>query len=387
MIKSRPSLALAALTVAGAASASPSSRGAPSGPFAPQTLPFTVSATDGVSIVGQVDLPATSSTAAVVILVPGSGAHDRDMLYGRSGTARDKAFKDLAERFTARGLAAVRFDKRGVRFGVEGAERYDKSALVTNTTSAQRDDVRVLYDWARSPKGLGARCVVFFAHSEGMAHLGRLAASGAPAPDGVVGMGALMESPQSVLRWQMAERTAYSIEAMDADHDGVTTNDEVRANWMNTPAGTDKVEDVLNPDGAWTTEAVAKLKARDLAAYETEKDKALAAEDAAPFPDANRPAGPYQWWKSWFTDSTPVAVNLARWRTRFQLHYGGIDSQTNAARQAAAAFSALGADLVTITLHPGLGHGLGRHPAIGPIEAAIADQIADEAAAACAPKA
>jgi hypothetical protein len=211
-----------------------------------------------------------------------------------------------------------------------------------------------------------------------MLHLGRMAASGAPAPAAVIGIGALMESPQAVLHWQMAEREAQSIASLDGNHDGIVTNDEVRAGWLATPAGLLPIEDALSPSGQWTAADVDALRARRQAAYDEAKRNALATPDTAPYPDANFVIGPYQWWKSWFTDTTPNAQNLARWNTRFHLHYGSIDSQTNAARQQAAARAAL--RKLDITVHPGVGHALGRHSALGPMEESIADLIARQAA-------
>ena len=66
------------------------------------------------------------------------------------------------------------------------------------------------------------------------------------------------------------------------------------------------------------------------------------------------------------------------------LHYGEIDSQVREARQKAAAEGVLAPGQATFISHPDRGHSLGVETLMGPIDEAIADQIADEAAAGCA---
>lgn len=342
--------------------------------------PFELTSADGTKLQGEVDMPASPNGVAV-IFSSGSGIFDRDMFFGNSGTPRDLVFKDLGARMAARGVMAVRADRRGARYGLRGPEQIDPKLTITATTKAQVDDIGAIYDWVRSPRGLGARRVAFLVHSEGTLHIGRLAASGAPAPAAVIGIGSLMESPKDVLHWQMAERLPTSIESLDRDGDTVITNDEIRAGWEMTPGAAGGLDAMLNPAGRWTDTDLQALRVKQQAFYEEQMRDAFAHADNAPYPNAETVVGPYQWWKSWFTDSTPNAVNLARWDTSFHFHYGAIDSQTNAPRQQAAARAALSPAKLEITVHPGVGHALGRHPALGPVEEHIADLIAEQAAA------
>ena len=346
----------------------------------PEARPFEVVSADGVRLSGQVDLP-TKPSGTAVIFASGSGLFDRDMVYGRSGTPRDRVFKDLAARLVAHGAMAVRHDRRGVRFGVEGPGRIDNALTVTTTTRVQVEDLAAVYAWTRAPEGLGARRVVFLAHSEGTLHVGRLAASGAPAPLRVVGMGALMESPASVLHWRMVEREIEAIARLDADGDGVVSNAEIEAGWRRTPAAHSTLEDMLSPEGAWTSARLEALRARRQAAYDEARREALATPDDRPYPGPDLVAGPYQWWKSWFTDETPNARNLAAWpETEIVAHYGAIDSQTSPRRQTDAAFAALPSSRLSVTVHPGTGHALGEDAAFGPMDDAIANAVADAAA-------
>lgn len=348
----------------------------------PAARVFAVPSADGTVIHGQADRPDFAPAGAVV-MVAGTGGFDRDVEFSRDRASRP-VFLDLSERLTARGVAVVRYDKRGVRHGATGAARIDTAEIVTATTDAQRDDLAAVHDWTRSEAGLGARCVVLFGHSEGMVHIGRLAASGAPAPAAVVGMGALLADPAANLRWNLAERDAWSLRAMDADGDGITTNDEVRAGFAASPAAANgAIDPYLHPSGAWSTADIDRLEAAWAAAYPQMRDATLATDDAAPWPSADAPAGNMQWWKSWYTDVTPVAANLALWGAPVTVHLGDRDSQTHAPLQRAAGETHLGGRL-TFRLHAGVGHTLGAHPTYGPIRDDLAEALADDIASALA---
>lgn len=363
-------LGLAALLIPGAAQAQ-------------ETRPFEVASADGVAVHGQADIPAEPNGVAVV-MVWGSGAFDRDVRLGRTGTDRDLLFRDIAQRLNAHGVTAVRFDRRGIRHGQTGMAAIDGPVAMTATTEAVRDDLAAVYDWTRAEDGLGARCVVLFGHSEGMAHIGRLASSGAPAPDLVLGMGALMQSPVEVVRWQSTGRDVHSLALMDADGDGTTTNAEVEANWRSTPSSVfNRLDLLLAPDGAWTAEDLEAVRTAQTRLYETTREQALAQADDAPYPSALTRFAPYQWWKSWFLDETPIAERLAAWETPVRLHYGERDSQTVAGLQIAAARAALPEARLSAEVHAGRGHSLGDDVLMGPIDPELADRLAREAAAAC----
>lgn len=344
--------------------------------------PFSVTSADGTAINGQADLPDTRTRAAV-IFVAGTGLFDRDARFGRSGTPRDLVFADLAQRVNARGLAAVRYDRRGIRYGAPPAEMLDAAVSGTSTTTSQREDLAAVYDWTRARSGLNARCIVLFAHSEGLLHVARLAESGAREPVAVIAMGGLLESPATVVRWQLAGRDTYSLQRMDANGDGHVTNAEVEANLPNTPSSwADTAAPFLQPDGEWSPEEIAQVSTVQTAIYEQARAASLAVDDNAPYPNAATPMARYSWWKSWFTDETPTAQLLSRWRVPMIFHYGDKDSQTNYERQREAAGDLFG-DRATFITHPGRGHSLGEHALLGPIDEAIADQIAAEAAQAC----
>lgn len=342
---------------------------------------FEVSSRDGTRIHGQVDLPASARRAAIV-MVAGTGLFDRDVKFARSGTEADKLFKDLGQRFAARGIAAVRYDRRGVRFGQPAASRLDPLISGSSTVATQREDLAAVYNWASRRDGLGAKCVILFGHSEGTLHIARLAASGARAPLGVIGVGAVAASPQAVIRWQISKRDAFSLRAMDVNRDGKTTAAEVDAHWRQTPSSAfDVLAPLLPPDGeAWTSEKIAQVETVQAAMYEQAAAAALKLDDAQPYPNSATPMGKNSWWKSWFVEDIPAAKLLAQWkRIPIYLHWGSIDSQTAPSLNEPVARQWLG-PRATLIVHPRLGHSLGTHALYGPMDPKAAEHIADEAA-------
>jgi len=340
----------------------------------PSSSEFTLAARDGVELHGVVDKPS-GKPIATVVMSSGTGLFDRDVRFGRTGTDRDLIFKDLSQKLTAAGLQVVRFDRRGVNYrNLQNPVDWKIAGQVTN--ASLRDDLGTVYDWVRSHDGLQATCVVVLGHSEGMATIGRLAQTGRPAPDLLVGFGALMESPQSVLEWQMAGRDVTSLEKMDVDHNGVITNEEVKAHWRETPSSAfDMLEPFLNPAGSWDRAAIARVGSAQLEVYRKMKEEVLATEDSAPYPNAQRPMAAYSWWKSWFTDDVPIAKRLRDWPTKVILFYGDRDSQTPADRQIPVAREYLG-DKIDITILKGLGHGLSEHALFGPIDENAGNRVA-----------
>lgn len=326
----------------------------------------------------QAQLDAADRGRGVVILVPGTGVFDRDVRFGRSGGAGDLVFKDLAGRLNAAGVATLRFDAPGVIYGQAGTP--DRAQLSRRTTTSMRDEVGAIYSWLQSKAGVRAGCIAFVTHSEGVLHVARLAASGAPAPGGVFAVGAPMGSPKDGVIWQMTERDAASIEAMDANGDGVVSNDEVRAGWTKTRSSVfGMLEPLLNAKGGWTAQDVQALKARQAALYETQRTAALSHADSEPFPSADRAVGSYQWWKSFFLDEAETATRLKSWKTRFKLYYGERDSQLVPDVQRKIAERTLG-EGVKSTTYSDVGHTLGTEVLMGPMRADIADQIAVDVA-------
>lgn len=356
------------------------SRGTPEAPASePVTAPgdaggtelFTVVSADGTQIIGQVDRPTGAENGGpVVVMVAGTGLFNRDVDFGRSGTLRDAVFADLSAWFSAVGIATVRYDRRGVRYKPGDGQVLDKAVSGTSTVETQRDDLSAVYNLARRESA----CVALLGHSEGAQHIANLVVTGAPAPDMVVGIGAPLQAPADVFKWQSAERDAFSLRMMDADGDGTTTNDEVRANLETTPsAAYGMIAPFLHPDGEWTPEALDQLVVTQASLFETGKAQAFAMDPDAPFPDANTPMAKCSWWQNWYTEDVPAAEKLAVWDVPMLFYYGNSDSQVRYEFQQPAAGEALGGR-AEIHILPGLGHALGDDVLYGPMDEAAADR-------------
>ncbi len=121
----------------------------------------------------------------MVIIIPGSGPTDRngDNPAGVAGAV----YRQLAEQLTARGIATLRIDKRGM-FG-------SRAAIANANAVTIADYAADAHAWAKAARAAtGARCVWLLGHSEGglvaRCRVGRGRASVIADADFVMGEGA-----------------------------------------------------------------------------------------------------------------------------------------------------------------------------------------------------
>ena len=259
--------------------------------------PFTVTSKDGTAIHGQIDLPAGSAPPfPIVVMVHGTGLFDRDVAFGQSGSERDKVFADLSRRFTDTGIAVARYDRRGVRHIPLDGAKFNWPVAATCSVETQRDDLASVYAYARQETGGEAACTILLGHSEGMAHIARLAETDAIPPAVIVGIGAPLQSPADVFVWQATQRDAFSLRMMDRDGDGRVTDAEVKVNWRTTPSAVFNVEaPFLHPAGVWTPTDLETLIQTQTKLFEAGKLAVLAMDDHAPYPDDKTPMAEYIW--------------------------------------------------------------------------------------------
>ena len=107
-----------------------------------------------IDLAGTITLPDSAGTFPAVILVHGSGPHDRnETILGH------KPFFVLADYLTKNGIAVLRYDKRGV-----GESKGD---FATALTSDFADDAAAAVDFLRTRKEIDKKCIGIIGHSEG----------------------------------------------------------------------------------------------------------------------------------------------------------------------------------------------------------------------------
>lgn len=138
---------------------------------APREVPVAFAAPGGPALAGTLTLPAGPGPHPAAVLVGGFGPSDRD---GAVGVIGRRAYGDWARALAARGVAVLRYDKRGI-----GASRgpdlawLDPRPLGVDAAAAVRA--------VRSRPEVDARRVALVGHSQGGNLALRAAALGAPA--------------------------------------------------------------------------------------------------------------------------------------------------------------------------------------------------------------
>ena len=109
----------------------------------------------GLSLVGTLSYPKTGGPFPAIVLIAGSGAHTRDEM-----VSLHKIFLVLADHLTRRGLAVLRYDKRGV--GLSGGQ-----ADPDSTTDDYASDVRAAVRFLAIQPNVDPRKIGLVGHSEG----------------------------------------------------------------------------------------------------------------------------------------------------------------------------------------------------------------------------
>ncbi|HEY1586959.1 MAG TPA: alpha/beta fold hydrolase, partial [Polyangia bacterium] len=160
----------------------------------------------GAKLAGVLWLPATRpAKVPVVIIIAGSGPVDRDGNAG--GLLRSDSYRLLAEALAKRGIASIRFDKRGVGGSTLGGKPEDF------TFDEFVSDAAAFVSMARANDKLGG--VYLFGHSEGSLIALEIAAS--TKVDGVISAAGAGRQVAEVMRDQIAPQlTLADVKEFDA---------------------------------------------------------------------------------------------------------------------------------------------------------------------------
>jgi dienelactone hydrolase len=155
----------------------------------------------GWPLPGTLTVPAGTGPFPAVVLVHGSGPHDRDATIGPN-----KPFRDLAHGLASRGVAVLRYDKRTRRYA-------GKIAAIPNFTVKDEtvDDAVAAVALLRTTPGIDPQRVIVLGHSLGGMLAPRIAAA-APGTRGVILFAGNVNSlPQAI-----ADQTRHMAMADDA---------------------------------------------------------------------------------------------------------------------------------------------------------------------------
>ncbi len=155
------------------------------------TTPLTFESGDH-TLTGTLTIPTSSAQLPAAVLVSGSGPIDRDSNMKR---ARIDVMRQVAEHLADRGIASLRYDKRGVG---ESEGEYKATGFHDNV-----DDARSAVAALRDRPEIDPESVFVVGHSEGALIAIELASDASLA--GAVLLAGTAQSGKAVLRWQAAQ--------------------------------------------------------------------------------------------------------------------------------------------------------------------------------------
>lgn len=287
----------------------------PEPPFPYQSQDVSFPGPTGITLAGTLTIPEGSGPFPAVVLVQGSGPHDRDeTILGH------EPFLLLADTLTRRGIAVLRMDKRGV------AKSGGDYPSATSTDFAA--DVAASITWLRARPDINGRKIGLVGHSEG----GMIAPMVA-ADDPKLAFLVLMAGPGLTGEEILTRQRRLIAQAM-----GVSTEIQDKA----------EARGKVMFEIARTARDTADAQTRIVAALTADGVPAAAADAAA-----RQIASP---WFRYFLSYDPVPT-LRRVRCPVLAINGSLDLQVPPKEDLAAIKAALANDHdVTVTELPGLNH-------------------------------
>ena len=145
---------------------------------------------DGLTLAGTVTLPDKQGTFPGVVLVPGSGQVDRNE---NAKKLAINAFSEIAADLASKGIASLRYDKRGVG---ESQGDFWETGFYDNV-----EDASTAVEFLKRYAHIDPEQVFVLGHSEGAVIATRLAATGKDVR-GVILLAGTAQPGEDVLLWQ-----------------------------------------------------------------------------------------------------------------------------------------------------------------------------------------
>lgn len=187
---------------------------------------------DGFKLPGTLTLPVGKKKVPVVILVHGSGPHDRDETVGPN-----KPFRDLAWGLAERGIATVRYEKRTKAYGAACVP--EGRAIDYDTESV--DDAVAIAAWVKTLPEIDADSVYVLGHSLGATLAPRIAER-ADGVAGIILVAALARSFEDAI----VEQVTYIFSLKDSSDSAKKQIAEIKKQADNTKKlGTSEFDDKI----------------------------------------------------------------------------------------------------------------------------------------------
>ncbi len=193
-----------------------------------RNLSFNLS--DGSVVDAQLTVPAaTNGTFPGVLLIQDSGAMDMDEYHPAqvAGSNRSsRPFRQIAEYLSKRGFAVLRYNKRGV--GLGGAVT-NSSVLERAQFEDLRDDAERAFSLLSIQPEVDKNDLTLIGHGEGTAIASEIAATNSSVKQ-IVLLSPFALNLTEMMYFQIVIRpTAYAEEAVDVNHDGFLSVEEMEA--------------------------------------------------------------------------------------------------------------------------------------------------------------
>ena len=149
-------------------------------------------------VYGTLMTPEQDTKRVVVLLICGSGATDRD---GNNPQMKGNSIRYLAEDLCAKGVASLRYDKRGIARSVESAMPEQDIRISTYVEDAKGWIEALSKDYDR---------VVVVGHSEG-AKIGTMASAGNSRVAGLVLLAGAGRPTDEILKTQLSTHSKWDV--------------------------------------------------------------------------------------------------------------------------------------------------------------------------------
>lgn len=320
--------------------------------------PFSIEADDGYVVQGQIDCIRCTPSAPVVLIVPGSGGHDRRMRQRGADPAQPGYSDHLAARLLLRGYRVARFDERGFSCprlsDLEFTFCVDQEVVKRTSRRSRAADLRAVVRAVTRATNVPEPDLVFLGISEGLVRIADLTEFGMGSPRRVVSIGGPLAPPAEVAEWQMVDRAVIAIRQQNAGN----AASSLRPLVLKYQPDPDVLARVLPiaPSGRMDEQRLARLRSSLLAVYRRRLDAANARPEAGLQFYRGDIVVPNRWLVEFSQDRKSVPDKMSGALPCIVALYGAKDYQLDLDAQEREAVQTFWSGRLIIRVLPNLGH-------------------------------